>query len=343
MSMYAGVNVGLGWTKVVTERGALTFASIVRERDEPLFPGQKQTTGWRLQCDGRQFEVGENAALYGTGTTLKPLFRDWGDSLGYRVLATAVVEHLAGFGRGPWEIAVGLAIDHFRDMAYRRRVANLWKRDWTTRLGPISVRRALVLPETMGAAAHMAAHPDFTERVREDRLLILDFGHLTTNWLVLQRGVPQPALSGSVDTGVSAALAAATERLAAAMRRPQLDAVDVEMAWLGRAALLGREQPPQPVDVGPRMRDAAERIWPKIEQAVKNRVDARGLLVMAVGGGAPLFESLLRASLPHSDVYVGVDGETQLLNARGLLLQAKASRGRANDTAAADSAGAIAG
>ncbi len=321
----AGINVGFGFVKVATDNGEFRYASVVRElpQSDPL---GAPTPAQKVKYAGQQYEVGEDAALYGGGIQLKALHRDWATSLAYQVLAQSVIDRLSAEGT-ELNVAVGLALDHFRHLPYRRKVQEFWQKTWNTKRGEVSVLRASIVPEPMGAAAVLATDPDYEELITNSDVLLVDFGRLTTNWMRMRRGRPVPEQSGSVDCSVTAALAKATQKLAASLSRPQLDPVDVEMAWLDRTMLLSRDPPRQPVKVDEAIKAGARRVWPSIEQALKNSVDARGMDVIVVGGGAGLFHDLLKESLPDSSVVVP-SADPQMINCRGFLKMVVPSRGK---------------
>lgn len=333
----AGINLGFGFTKVATDLGEFRYASVVRELAQAN-PLAAPTPAQKVRYDGHHFEVGEDAALYGGGLQLKALHRDWATTLAYKVLAQSVVDRLST-DADQLNVVVGLALDHYKQAPYRRRVQAFWQRTWTTRRGDVDVVRATVVPEPMGAARVLTVDPTFHDVITNGDVLLVDFGRLTTNWLRLRRGHPVPEQSGSVDCSVTAALGKATERLSHELSRPQLDPVDVEMAWLDRAMLLTRDQPRRPVNVDDAIRLAARRIWPGIEQALKNAVDTRGLDVIVVGGGARLFQDLLTESLSEASVSVPAT-DTQMINCRGFLKMAAPVRSR---KAAVDGAAASVG
>lgn len=312
----AGINLGFGFVKVATDNAEFRYASVVREfhQSNPLAP---PTAAQKVRFDGQHYEVGEDAALYGGGLQLKALHRDWAGSLAYQVLAQSIIDRLAHEG-DQLNLVVGLALDHYKQPAYRRRVQEFWQRTWSTKRGDLSVVRATIVPEPMGAARVLTVDPDYQDVITNGDVLLVDFGRLTTNWLRMRRGHAVPEQSGSVDCSVTAALGKATEKLAQSLSRPQLDPVDVEMAWLDRTMLLTRDPPRRPVNVDEAIRAGARRVWPSIEQALKNSADARGLDVIVVGGGARLFQPLLTESLPESSVCVPPT-DTQMLNCRGFL------------------------
>lgn len=322
----AGVNVGFGFAKVVADPNrSLKLASFVREVDRGFGARRRPVVPRKVHWNGKDYEVGEGAALYGTGRVLNALHREWADSIPYRILAQAVVDWLGQEGQ-QWVLTVGLAIDHFRDQDYRSRVEHLWTGAWATQSGPVQVLRTHVVPEPAGAMAALAADPAYATRFSSDTLVIVDIGRLTTNWLLVQRGVPIPSRSGSVDVGMTAVLKHAQARLSRQTGRPQLTDTDVELAYLGVAPVLTREANPTPVDVTEAIATAASDVWPGIEQAIKP-VDLRGIDVIAVGGGARLFAPLLKESLRSSTVYVP-DGDPQMLNAVGLHRMAAADNQR---------------
>jgi hypothetical protein len=324
----AGVNIGFGFTKAVADGGRhLKLASFVREVDKGFGAGRRPVVPRKVHWESREYEVGEGAAMYGTGRVLRSLHREWADSQPYRVLAQTVIDWLAQEG-SDWVLTVGLAIDHFRDQDYRRRVEQLWSGTWPSASGQVNVLRAHVVPEPAGAMAALSADPAFRERLAGDTLVIVDIGRLTTNWLFVQRGVPIPSRSGSVDIGMTAVLTRAQNQLARQTMRPQLSDTDVELAYLGVAPILTKDANPQPVAVDQVIRAAANEVWPGIEQAIKP-ADLRGIDVLAVGGGAKLFAQHMKDSLRTSTVFVP-STDPQMLNAIGLhqIAAADASKSR---------------
>jgi hypothetical protein len=332
----AGVNIGFGFVKVAAGQSTdahLRLASVVREVDRSLAWHRRPTGVVRVRWEGLEYEVGEEAVLYGTGHQLKALHREWVDTLAYQVLAQSVVDWLAR--RGPdWSVVVGLAFDHFRDEAYRRRVSSFWSREWSSAFGPVRVQGVRVLPETAGAAAALVGNAALHKRLANDTVALLDFGRLTTNWALLQSGVIVPARTGSVDVGMSAVLQRAAADLGRLTERPQLSDVDVELALLGRRQLLTRGDPPQPVDVAPSVEQAAAQVWPRIEQAVRNSLgDNRGIDLLAVGGGAAVFAPHLATM--RGSRQIQIDGDVQMLNAIGLRMAGLSCRRAADKPAAA--------
>lgn len=331
----AGVNLGFGFVKVVTgysPDSQFRLASVVREADRSLAWHRRTPGVVRARWNGLEYEVGEQAVLHGTGHQLKALHRDWADSLPYQVLAQTVIDWLARRARN-WSVVVGLALDHYRDEAYRRRVAAFWAREWTSPSGPVRVARVRVLPETAGAANAILAMPRLRKRLATDTVALLDFGRLTTNWILLQNGTMVPGRSGSLDVGMSAVLARAATDLGRQIGRPQLSDMDIEMALIGKSAVLTRSESADPVDVRPFVLAATGYVWPRIEAAVRSSLgDTRGVDLLAVGGAAGLFRSHVE-TLRDSKL-LDLEGDLQMLNAVGLYQGAQSDLARRRNATA---------
>lgn len=289
------------------------FLNIVRDEDE-------------------SFEVGLKAAATSWTEPLRLMSSVWGRSRQYRLLSQAVLNRMAFTGKKRWRIITGLAAEHFHDETYRQDVANVWRgidRMHATPFGVIEVVGVTVAPETVGGFTSLYAADAFRKQILSNEGVVVDFGTMTTNFLPFKLGVPQSDGFRSIDVGVFKVMEAATKSV---RRRalPGTRSVDLESAYLNihplymptKSATGSIES--ELVDVGPDVDEAARKVWPQIEAALRSNLgSARGKLLFAIGGGVKVFGGLFQNSFSDSICMFSSPSEIQMENVRGLYLIAK--------------------
>ena len=156
---------------------------------------------------------------------------------------------------------------------------------------------------------------------------VVDFGALTTNWLPFRHGRPQTDGFRSIDLGAHDAITLATQSV---QRRalPNTKTVHVESAFLGLQPLsilvknTDGSSELQSLDITSEVNEAAAKVWPQIEVALRiNLSDPKGMLLLGIGGGVKVFGELFKKSLSESVCIFPDDAEMQ--NVRGLYTMAK--------------------
>lgn len=326
----AGVNLGFGFCKLVIDREEHTFMSALTPLNtgvDGLASRKPARENIVLGDDGKLYEAGADGVLNSTEEPLKVLSREWARTRPYKLLMGATLNRMAMTGKRQWVVFTGLAADHFRDAEYRADVAKLWKGQHgkhTTPFGDIEVLDVQVIPETAGGFMTLLNDKYLNGLIRSgSNGVILDFGRMTVNWLPFRGEQTDGNRFNSVDVGVSNVITEATKLLRAETRQPNLHPLDVEAAMMGLRQItklvdgIGGRKEPRVVSMEIPLSKAVMEVWPRIEQAITNNLgDMRGKLLIGIGGGAQLFEPLLRETYKQSTIEIAQ--HAQMTNAQGM-------------------------
>ena len=284
-----------------------------------------------VHLDGESFEVGLEAAVDSWSEPMRLISRHWGRSRQYKILAQAILNRMAFSGKKNWRILTGLAAEHYQDEGYRREVSEVWLGSGgihNTTYGAINIISVDIVPETTGGFVSLKADPAVREKMQALEGVVVDFGTLTTNWLPFRSGKPQADGFRSIDIGVHDAMTRATQSV---QRRalPNTKTVHLESAFLGlqQLSILVKNSDGsselQPLDITSDVREAAAKVWPKIEVALRtNLSDVKGMLMLGIGGGIKVYGDLFKLSFGESVCIFSEDSQMQ--NVRGLYAMAKA-------------------
>lgn len=326
----AGVNLGFGFCKLVIDREEHTFMSALTPLNsgvEGLASRKPARENIVMGDDGKLYEAGVDGVLNSTEEPLKVLSREWARTKPYKLLMGATLNRMAATGKRQWVVVTGLAADHFKDAGYRADVAKLWKGvngKHTTPFGDIEILEVQVIPETAGGFLTILNDQYLKGLILAGSSgVILDFGRMTVNWLPFRGQQTDGNRFNSVDVGVSNVITEATKLVRAETRQPNLHPLDVEAAMMGMRQItklvdgIGGKKEPRAVSMEIPVSKAVMEVWPRIEQAITNSLgDMRGKLLIGIGGGAQLFEPLLRETYKHSTVEIAQ--HAQMTNAAGM-------------------------
>jgi len=322
----AGINLGLGFSKFVLDGHEESFMSVVTVcrqgiDNRPATPSNPLNV---VTIDNTNYEVGQDAALAAWHEPIKLIARDWALSTQYRVLSKSIIQRMARMSKPRWRICTGLAADHFQDTAYRQTVEKIWYGQngvHHTPLGRVEIEAVKVIPETAGGFISLMGDTGLRGSMERNAGVIIDFGRMTVNWVPFNRGTMDLSTVGSCDIGMTQVLDDLLKHLRP-ITRPTLNAVEVEAAIMGISPIRVPKAfegsiSDEVVPVGERLQTSVDEIWPRIFQQIINQVgNLQGKMIIAIGGGARLFQTNLKRSFPKSVVMCTPDG--QFANARGL-------------------------
>jgi len=191
---------------------------------------------------------------------------------------------------------------------------------WPDGAREVEVASVTVLPQPLGAFVDfLLRHPDtrLLERLGETRALVVDVGHYSTDWAVIDSGRLQRAVVGTSTRAMSMVLERTAELIHADGLGQVAPHLLEEALRAGRRTVLGRHM--RALDIGNYLERAGAEIAPLALDAL--RADLRAAdggpgVVVLTGGGAPTLEPWLREAFPEALVLAG--GEDRLgANARG--------------------------
>ena len=328
----AAINLGFGWAKISLDGVEEKFMSVVspQHKSVAMISAKSKNLLDLVHFNGESFEVGVEAAVDALSEPMRLISRHWGRSQKYKILAQAILNRMAATGKKNWRILTGLAAEHYQDEQYRREVVEVWRGIGgiqNTPHGSINILSVNIVPEITGGFVSLKANPAVREKMQAVEGAVVDFGALTTNWLPFRHGRPQTDGFRSIDLGAHDAITLATQSV---QRRalPNTKTVHVESAFLGLQPLsilvknTDGSSELQSLDITSEVNEAAAKVWPQIEVALRiNLSDPKGMLLLGIGGGVKVFGELFKKSLSESVCIFPDDAEMQ--NVRGLYTMAK--------------------
>lgn len=329
----AAINLGFGWAKISLDGVEEKFMSAVspQHRSVAMMSAKSKNQLNLVHLDGEFFEVGIEAAVDALLEPMRLISRHWGRSQKYNILAQAILNRMAHTGKKNWRIVTGLAADHYEDQQYRSEVVEVWRGSdgiHHTPYGSINILSVNIMPEIAGGFVSLKADPVVREKMQALEGTVVDFGALTTNWLPFRNGRPQSDGFRSTDIGVHDAMTLATQSIQR-YALPNTKTVHLESAVLGLQPLsiLAKRRDGstelQPLDITIDVHEAATKVWPQIEMALRiNLNDPKGMLLLGIGGGVKVYGNLFKQSFSESVCIVS--DESQMQNVRGLYTMAKA-------------------
>ena len=316
MATIAAVDIGYRNTKVFAHdtKNGTTREWLFRSIAVPAGASSQTGAGLvrrdtrRVEVDGVPYEVGPDAHLLLGPRSTCVLHEDFIRTQEYRAMFLAALSYI-----GDHDIDVlvgGLPVRHF-DGGKSDLEALMGGSHDVPGLGTVHVRRAMVIPQPMGALIEELSR---SGNVTEQTVLLIDPGYFTLDWTAARGLKHLPPLTGSFPAGVSAGLRAVAEHIRQETGRPfdDLNVLDhkIRDGKLMLADLkLGADTLASLMHEGLR---------PGIVE-MKNQIGDGRLVdrVVLCGGGATWFEPLIReawANLPISVIERPVSA-----NARGFL------------------------
>jgi plasmid segregation protein ParM len=213
-------------------------------------------------------------------------------------------------------LVTGLPVSHWLDKARRAAVvARLEGLHQVTSKRSIAVRRALVVPQPIGGYLDQAWTRKGDRVLQEGRVLIIDPGFFSVDWVLVDEGEIRTASSGTSLEAMSVLLEEAGNRIG----DDHGGSVPVERieealrSGKDSVLLLGREVP-----IGPYLQRAAETVAPIAIEALRRSLRKENGSVDAIvltGGGAQLYQPVAAGIFPSNPIFV--PDQSALANARG--------------------------
>ncbi len=213
-------------------------------------------------------------------------------------------------------LVTGLPVSQYGDEARRQALeTQLTGRHQVTRKRYITIQAVKVVPQPVGAYMDLVFSVEDPELLADSRVLVIDPGFFSVDWVVIENGNLHQALSGTSQMATSMILETAQPLIR------EDHGGNVSLAKLEQAVRTGRTQivvcgelvtlqhylDAAVADVVPVAMDA-------IRQSLRSGDDSVDIVLIA-GGAAALYESHIRASFPRSRIVL--PQEPALANVRG--------------------------
>ena len=174
------------------------------------------------------------------------------------------------------------------------------------------------LYEPLGAFWNWAYSSDVSRITAASReTIIVDLGYFTTDLNVVNRGVLNPELGGSLQVAMREVYRGMGKAILKATSNTYSD-LDLEMAVLDEWPLFVKGIP---FDVLSYLLPSMESVAAKIIAWIQGLVDVANSVILVAGGGAQLLLPHLRLGFPKTELILA--HEPQLANARGYFHVAK--------------------
>jgi plasmid segregation protein ParM len=327
-----GVDVGFGYTKVVTDDQAVIFPSVRGKARQLNFQGDeitKKYPGDQLFDDGEHYFVGDlaNAQLIRPGE-LRRLQgrtadeRSQGNLHRLAMLKVALGKLYAGRVDGSavhLRIATGLPVTHMGDSAALKETLIGQHQVRTDQADFVAnVTGVMVLPQPYGTlyAVGLDDEGDLNECQDCDRQAVIDAGHYTVDMAVDHEGEYIAGLSDTVESGVYTAHETLRQQLEAEYRQVMPPAIVAEVLRTGCFRAAGKV-----IDYRNEIEDAlATMREATLQRAIELWQQGTLLdIIYLSGGGAGSLEKIVKKVFPQARL---VDAP-QMANARGFLRYAK--------------------
>jgi len=304
------IDIGHGWTKVLTGAGARTrFPSLIAPAPAAVDLGEWSQSPV-VRINQLPYLVGESARPYATPLWSRSKATD-ADTL--RLLWVAMAHVGAS---GSVQIATGLPLAWFgtQRQAFRETLIGCHGTVQLPGEPPqdITIESAKILPQAVAGAIATWSHPV----IAPDRALIIDIGYRTSDFLIVKRA-PQAPLdialdgSGTIEHGMSAIAESVVTQLENQWHVP-FSLGEVESA--DTVSIHGER-----IDLVPLRAHArtllAERLIQELALRLKGQWDRMDTMVL-LGGGAVALREELEPRLPST---VQVPADPQWANVRGYL------------------------
>jgi plasmid segregation protein ParM len=264
-----------------------------------------------VTVDGEAWAAGvEPSRLQNWERELHP---DYPSTPAYRALVHAAL--IAAASPRVDRLVTGLPVSHYQDPARREQLITLLTGTHQVTQGrEVAVRTVDILPQPYGAYLDLiggAADAGFDQA----RVLVVDPGFFSVDWVLIDRGELRFANSGSSANAMSLLLEAADELIrqdhGGGLGRDESE--KLVRAGIGRVNLFG-----SPVELAPYIAAAAKRTAAVAITALKQsmRSERRPIdAVLLAGGGAAVYAEAVQDAFPKARVIVPED--PVLANVRG--------------------------
>jgi len=266
----------------------------------------------KICVDGAYYEVGPDVAITAAyGNTGRTLSEDFALSATYAALLGGAV-HFSGV-KHIERLALGLPVHSMQKYAQELKDRFTGKNDFGH--GPVQIEKVQVIPQPLGSLVYASGN-----RRHEFGLdcahLIIDVGYFTTDWVYANGFTMDERRSGGLPGGASHIY----QSIAGLISKQQGEPV-TEFERIDKAL---REKKPfyffgEDIDLQPFL-DNSEPVISATVKEMQNNVgrlgDVRSIILS--GGGAALYEPMIRRSFPR--VAVDVLDAPCLTNAKGFMV-----------------------
>lgn len=278
--------------------------------------------GLQVLVDGAPYAAGVQPSQIQGYTRV--LHEDYPASAEYLALFYAA---LLTAGRETIDVLVtGLPVSQHSEAggARRRQLAERLQRiHYVDGQHAIEVKRVVVLPQPVGAYMEQVVSAPALQRHPEARVLVVDPGFYSMDWVCIEAGAVRDATSGTTMDAMSKVLEAAARDIAEthrpAVQRVPIDRMEHALREGRDTILLGGRE----VIFRPYIDAAAERVAAAAVNAIRGQMRAGENIdyVVLAGGAAPFYEGPFRRAFTGTEVLLSP--QPVLANARGFFLAAR--------------------
>lgn len=309
-SVPLAIDVGHGWTKVISLTKRLRFPSLIAVAKPTLDLGE-HVQSKAIQVNGQPYLVGEAARPYATPLWVREKATDR-DTLLLLIIAAA-----SALDAEPStiQVATGLPLTWYGNQRSAFQTALETLPPYTVQLPQqpartIRIAQAKILPQAVAAAIALLSTPVATPKIT----LLIDIGYRTTDYLVVQQRPQKPLdfwvdQSGTIEAGMSMIAEILAVELENVHHLPfTLGEVETAASLMIKGSpvdLLGPRQQARMVLVG--------RLHQELTLRLKGQLDRMHQVLVVGGGASDLAEPLNRLLA----VPVSMATDPQWANAQG--------------------------
>jgi plasmid segregation protein ParM len=300
---YVGLDVGFGYTKAMDGTKAILFPSVISPAVELKFKSLEEHPApypdhLMVTLDGEDHFVG-NLALHEGRFTYATLDRVRIQTPEYRLLFLTALSLCVQSPGEELSVVTGLPVDDYDD---RDLIEETLSGRFQLTVGgqevSLVIRRLIVVPQPCGAYMDLAFRDTLghvNEGYSQSLVGIIDIGHKTTDFVLVQQNRYVEKLSGSIKHGMSTVYQAALSKLSAAYRGNwDLHSAE-DVIRKGVLCRLGEQIPVDPLLFEPDLAGLAQEMTAWIQQRWRDQ-PLDGL--MCTGGGSLLLKSHLLKAFP---------------------------------------------
>ena len=313
----AGIDIGYRNTKVLFASGgqspkSFCFPSLALPALDSMGTGlelDKRDTVI-VQVDDEVLEVGPDIELALGPHSAFVLHNDYIKTPTHMALFRGA---LAYIGKSKIDVlVVGLPVNHIETHA-QTLIKRLQGKHPVPGVGEVVIEKVRVVPQPFGTMVDQSRH-EIENADSQHRVLILDPGFFTLDWVTLQGQKHLPRYTGSFPAGVSHAL----DTLARCLSR-ELGEVVEDLAMVDRGVTRGYWTIYNKKIPLSRYLDTYHKVLEPGLQAIKRQFGSEQSIqrILLSGGGASLYKPLVAATFPRLPLVVVED--PVMSNARGFL------------------------
>lgn len=243
----------------------------------------------------------------------RELHKDFTSTRAYTALANAT---LALSGQNTVDVLVtGLPVVHCTQANIGALTEKLTGKHRIAERREVEVRKTVVIPQPTGAYMDLLSSYDDPEFLAEARIVVIDPGFFSVDFVLIERGELRDKLSTSSTQAMSVLLATANRIL---MERygtgPGVEAIEVALRNGKPYVLVSSNKE----ELKPLLTAAAQEVAPEALKALRTSMRTGQTnvdLVLLAGGGAAMYEPTARGLFPSARIITAED--PALANARG--------------------------